>query len=85
MSHFHLRPTGWRDVNEGKQLLCYNEIATKMNWYYLKVGLDLSDRSFTGFQCNNRDYNGRRNENDADARYGQSLVYAEYRLLGRDG
>ena len=55
-SHFHLRPTGWSDVPGGEQILCYNEIATKMNWYYLKVGLDLSDRSFTGFQCNDRVY-----------------------------
>jgi hypothetical protein len=55
-SHFHLRPTGWSDVPGGEQILCYNEIATKMNWYYLKVGLDLADRSFTGFQCNDRIY-----------------------------
>ena len=55
-SHFHLRPTGWSDVPGGEQLLCYNEIATKMNWHYLKVGLDLSTRSFTGFQCNDRVY-----------------------------
>jgi hypothetical protein len=55
-SHFHLSPTGWSDVPEGKQLLCYNEIATKMNWHYLKVGLDLAKRCFTGFQCNNRVY-----------------------------
>jgi len=55
-SHFHLRPTGWSDVPADPQLLCYNEIATKMNWHYLKVGLDLSTRSFTGFQCNDRHY-----------------------------
>ena len=40
----------------GEQQLCYNEIATKMNWCYLKVSLDLSSRSFTGFQCNDRVY-----------------------------
>lgn len=55
-SHFHLRPTGWSDVPGGKQILCYNEIATKMNWCYLKVSLDLATRSFTGFQCNDRVY-----------------------------
>ncbi len=55
-SHFHLAPTGWTDVADGKQILCYNEIATKMNWSYLKVGLDLSTRSFTGFRCNDRDF-----------------------------
>lgn len=53
-SHFHLAPTGWQDMPDGKQLLCYNEIATKMNWHYLKVNLDLASRSFTGFQCNDR-------------------------------
>jgi hypothetical protein len=55
-SHFHLRPTGWDDVPADPQLLCYNEIATKMNWHYLKVGIDLDRRSFTGFQCNDRRY-----------------------------
>ena len=55
-SHFHLRPSGWQDVPGDPQILCYNEIATKMNWVYLKVGLDLSRRSFTGFQCNDRVY-----------------------------
>ena len=58
VSHFHFRNSGWREVPGGEQLLCYNEIATKMNWYYLKVGLDLSTRSFTGFQCNDRVYGG---------------------------
>lgn len=56
VSHFHLRPTGWSDVPQGEQLLCYNEIATKMNWYYLKVQLDLASRAFTGFQCNDQVY-----------------------------
>jgi hypothetical protein len=56
VSHFHLRPTGWSDVPQGEQLLCYNEIATKMNWYYLKVQLDLAARAFTGFQCNDQVY-----------------------------
>jgi len=55
-SHFHLSPTGWSDVPDGEQLLCYNEIATKMNWHYLKIGVDLANRSFTGFQCNDRIY-----------------------------
>lgn len=55
-SHFHLRPTGWSNVPGGEQVLCYNEIATKMNWHYLRVGLDLASRSFTGFQCNDRVY-----------------------------
>ena len=52
VSHFHLGPEGWEDVPGEPQLLCYNEIATKMNWHYLSVGLDLKQRAFTGFQCN---------------------------------
>ncbi|MCC7449659.1 MAG: hypothetical protein IT324_19725 [Anaerolineae bacterium] len=56
VSHFHLGPEGWEDVPGGHQLLCYNEIATKMNWHYLKVGIDLQARRFTGFQCNDQVY-----------------------------
>jgi len=52
VSHFHLKPEYWTDVPNGRRLLCYNEIATKMNWHYLKVGIDLRTRTFTGFQCN---------------------------------
>lgn len=55
-SHFHLAPTHWEDVPDGEQKLYYNEIATKMQWLYLRVGVDITTRSFTGFQCNNRTY-----------------------------
>ena len=58
VSHFHLGGEGWENVPEGKQLLCYNEIATKMNWHYLRVGIDLERRAFTEFQCNDRTYSG---------------------------
>lgn len=51
-SHFHLSSEGWEDVPGGVQKLCYNEIATKQNWYYLKVGFDLASMTFTEFQCN---------------------------------
>jgi len=54
VSHFHLGEEGWEDVPGGHQLLCYNEIATKQNWHYLKVGLDLKSMTFTAFQCNDR-------------------------------
>lgn len=53
-SHFHLASTGWEDVPQGKQELCYNEIATKYNWYYLRLDIDLETRQITGLQCNNR-------------------------------
>lgn len=52
VSHFHLGEEGWEDLPGGGQLLCYNEIATKQNWHYLKVGLDLESMTFTTFQCN---------------------------------
>lgn len=53
-SHFHLAPEGWEDVPDGDQLLCYNEIATKQNWYYLRVDWDLESMNFLHFQCNDR-------------------------------
>jgi hypothetical protein len=53
-SHFHLAPTNWEDVPNGRQILCYNEIATKINWHYLRVDLDLVSRQITRLQCNDR-------------------------------
>ena len=53
-SHFHLAATGWEDVPGGAQRLCYNEIATKHNWYYVQIGFDLESMSFTRFRCNDR-------------------------------
>jgi len=53
-SHFHLAATGWEDVPDGAQRLCYNEIATKHNWYYVRIGFDLGTMSFTEFRCNDR-------------------------------
>ena len=32
--------------------MCYNEIATKHNWYYLRLDFDLETMSYLGFQCN---------------------------------
>lgn len=58
VSHFHLGPEGWVDVPGGTQTLCYNEIATKMNWSYLKLGIDLESRTFTGFQCDDHIFSG---------------------------
>ena len=55
-SHFHLAASGWEDVPGGEQLLCYNEIATKQNWHYIRIGLDLESMAFTAFQCNDRHF-----------------------------
>ena len=56
VSHFHLSADNWEDVPDGDQLLCYNEIATKQNWHYLRLDFDLSDMSYLGLRCNDRDY-----------------------------
>jgi hypothetical protein len=53
-SHFHLASEGWEDLPGGEQLLCYNEIATKQNWYYLRLDFDLASMSYLSFQCNDR-------------------------------
>lgn len=45
---------GWEDVPGGAQQLCYNEVATKYNWQYLRMGFDLRSMSFTSLQCNDR-------------------------------
>ena len=54
VSHYHLAPEGWEDVPGGTQKLCYNEVPTKINWHYLKIGFDLKDMRFLTFQCNDR-------------------------------
>ena len=53
-SHFHLAPEGWEDVPDGQQLLCYNEIATKQNWHYLRLDFDLATMRYQHFRCNDR-------------------------------
>ena len=58
VSHFHLGPENWDFVDCPAQTLCYNEIATKMNWHYLKINVDLAQRRFLGFQCNDLVYSG---------------------------
>lgn len=56
VSHFHLSTQGWEDLPDGEQSLCYNEIATKQNWHYLRLGFDLATMSYTSFQCNDRHF-----------------------------
>lgn len=54
MSHFHLANSGWEDIPNASQLMCYNEIATKQNWHYMCVDFDLGSMTFTGFRFNNQ-------------------------------
>lgn len=53
-SHFHLAPEGWEAIPGAQQRLCYNEIATKQNWHYLRLDFDLATMRFLGLQCNDR-------------------------------
>lgn len=53
-SHYHLSEEGWSDLRDGTQTLCYNEIATKVNWTYLCFDFDLETMRPTGFRCNDR-------------------------------
>ncbi len=55
-SHFHLAGEGWVNLPGDPQLLCYNEIATKQNWHYMRLTFDLKDMSFAAFQFNDRVY-----------------------------
>lgn len=54
ISHYHLSPDGWEDLDGGGQRLCYNEIPTKVNWHYLCFDFDLDTMRCTGFRCNDR-------------------------------
>lgn len=55
-SHYHLAPEGWQDLPGGDQKLCYNEIPTKVNWQYAKIGFDLATMRYTHFECNDVAY-----------------------------
>jgi hypothetical protein len=55
-SHPHFAIEGWQDVPGGHQRLCYNELPTKLNWHYFKVGVDLRSMRVTSLQCNDRKF-----------------------------
>lgn len=57
-THFHLGQDDWIDVPDGQQGLCYNELATKQNWHYLRIDFDLATMRFINFQCNHRTWSG---------------------------
>ena len=55
LSHYHLAPyQDWEDLDDGHQRLCYNEIATKVNWTYVRFDFDLASMKATAFLCNDR-------------------------------
>ncbi|HEY4200607.1 MAG TPA: DUF6772 family protein [Devosiaceae bacterium] len=53
-SHPHFVDDGWQDIPGGGQRLCYNELPTKLNWHYLRLGVDLRTMRVTALQCNGR-------------------------------
>ncbi|HEY3837592.1 MAG TPA: DUF6772 family protein [Bryobacteraceae bacterium] len=42
----------WSDIPGGRQPLCYNEVATKINWHYLRWVFDTRARRNTALQVN---------------------------------
>jgi hypothetical protein len=54
VTHYHLSPDGWEDLEGGSQRLCYNEIPTKVNWHYARFDFDLAAMTALGFRCNDR-------------------------------
>src|SRR5690606_31912692 len=58
VSHWHLDDRGWDDVPGGEQLLCYNEIPSKVNWAYVRLDLSLRQRRVTRLQCNDQVIDG---------------------------
>jgi hypothetical protein len=54
VTHYHLSPQGWKDLPQGGQKLCYNEIPTKVNWHYLRFDFDLRSMRSIEMQCNDR-------------------------------
>lgn len=56
VTHYHLAERDWQDLSGERQVLCYNEIPTKVNWQYAKLGFDLATMRYTHFECNDVAY-----------------------------
>lgn len=56
VTHYHLAERDWQDLSGERQVLCYNEIPTKVNWQYAKIGFDLATMRYTHFECNDVAY-----------------------------
>ena len=52
VSHWHLSTDRWKDIPDGEQGLCYNEIPSKVNWVYLAVDVDMKNGRTTRIRCN---------------------------------
>ncbi len=49
---YHYGEENWNDIPNGHQLLCYNELPTKINWHYLRVAFDVRTMRYTRLECN---------------------------------
>ncbi|CAN5385881.1 hypothetical protein BH10ACT7_BH10ACT7_00030 [soil metagenome] len=49
-------PDSWKDIPGGVQPLCYNEVATKVNWHYLRWQFDTAEGRSVELQVNDRTY-----------------------------
>lgn len=49
---YHYGEENWVDIPGGSQTLCYNEIPTKINWHYFRLGFDIRTLRYTELQCN---------------------------------
>ena len=54
VSHYHLSSLDWEYFQSGEQKLCYNEVATKHNWHYLRFDFDLGTMEAKHLQCNDK-------------------------------
>lgn len=59
LSHYHLSPEGWMDIEDGHDRLCYNELPTKLNWTYVRLDFDLERMEPLHFQCNDKVFDPR--------------------------
>ena len=51
---FSRRPEDWAAVRNGRQPLCFNETASKVNWHYVRWLFDTESLRSLEFQCNDR-------------------------------
>ena len=50
---FHsVSPDDWGEIPQGRQPLCFNETASKVNWHYLRWLFDTEKRRGVELQCN---------------------------------
>lgn len=49
---FSHRPEDWAAIPSGRQPLCFNETASKVNWHYLRWLFDTEELRSVEFQCN---------------------------------